>query len=275
MLNLHIDIVLFILYLCGNSIGLDGNQIKYSMNPPGEHSVQLVTGGCFFMETKICCNCKVEKSIDQFYKRDCAKDGHAGSCKECSEHNRGTPLPQVINLPNENWLPVIINDGMYADFYMVSNKGRIKSKNHRILNGYGASERVLTLFANPRGYIGLRLCLNGKTRAFVVHRLVATSFISNPENKPHINHKDGVKSNNNVENIEWCTRKENMVHARDMGLLGDHSGENSGRNKLTNEQVLSMRAEYIKFKHQFLNKKYGVSNSQIAAIVSRKTWKHI
>lgn len=103
----------------------------------------------------------------------------------------------------------------YEGRYAVSIDGRIFGYPSRA-NGMQLSERAV--FVNSRGYVCVTLYIKKKARRFSVHRLVAESFIPNPDNKPFVNHKDGNKKNNNAENLEWVTAKENNIHARNMGL---------------------------------------------------------
>lgn len=97
--------------------------------------------------------------------------------------------------------------------YQVSNFGRIKSfkKNP---NG-----KIMAVRTHPIGYIQVNLVDDfGKKKSYKVHRLVGFAFLPNPYNKPDINHKDGIKSNNNICNLEWCTMSENVNHAFKTGL---------------------------------------------------------
>jgi hypothetical protein len=69
-----------------------------------------------------------------------------------------------------------------------------------------------------RQYCGVPLTFDGKTKVFYVHRIVATAFLPNPDNLPQVNHIDGNKQNNRVENLEWCSAKQNIQHSYDAGL---------------------------------------------------------
>ena len=93
----------------------------------------------------------------------------------------------------------------YEGSYQVSNYGRIKSLNYR----HTGKEQILKQSKNKGGYKYILLGSNKKRKYYLIHRLVAMTFISNPRNLPEINHKDENKTNNKVENLEWCTRKYN------------------------------------------------------------------
>lgn len=90
--------------------------------------------------------------------------------------------------------------------YEISNHGRVRNK---------TTKRIRTLEIHDRKYYRVKL----NKRNYKVHRLVGLYFISNPDNKPEINHKDGNKLNNHVDNLEWCTPKENVKHALETGLI--------------------------------------------------------
>ena len=129
----------------------------------------------------------------------------------------------------EIWRPI---EG-YQDKYMVSNLGRVKSIAREVNNHTGIihkPERILSCRKDKKGYVRVYLDDNKKTKFVPIHRLVAIAFIPNPKEKPQVNHIDGVKANNNVENLEWVTNQENQLHAVRMGL-NDHSKYISGKPK--------------------------------------------
>ena len=104
----------------------------------------------------------------------------------------------------------------YEGLYQVSNLGRVKFLERRVSSGNSASRVIREHIVTPslkRGYHRIRLCKEGSKRFFFVHRLVADAFIPNIENKPTINHKDGIRNNNVVSNLEWATFHEQIVHS--------------------------------------------------------------
>lgn len=108
------------------------------------------------------------------------------------------------------------------DNYEVSNLGRVKSLNHFAKNGNGTRivrGRILKLIYDKDGYYMVSLRQNAIRYPKKVHRLVAEAFIQNPENKPQINHKNCIKTDNRVSNLEWVTHSENMLHSYKNGLM--------------------------------------------------------
>lgn len=109
----------------------------------------------------------------------------------------------------------------YEKLYQVSNFGKIKSlpKKTKMKNQYTEKEMILKPTKNRYGYYYVDLC-NGKNnkKKYLIHQLVAKAFIPNPESKPQVNHKNGIKTDNTLNNLEWCTAKENNIHAIKNGL---------------------------------------------------------
>ena len=121
----------------------------------------------------------------------------------------------------------------FPNHYKVSNFGNVKTKPRYVSNHTGkllVKEKILKQRKSKKGYKVVDLSVNSKKYYRQVHRLVAETFIQNPENKPQVNHKDGNKENNNVSNLEWVTNQENQLHAVKYGL-NDHSKYESGRKK--------------------------------------------
>lgn len=98
----------------------------------------------------------------------------------------------------EGWKDVVGYEGLYK----VSSHGRIINQ----------SGKIHAVCINRLGYCKLLLCNNGNRKHYLVHRVVAENFIPNPLNYPQINHKNGIKSDNNIENLEWCTSSQNNKH---------------------------------------------------------------
>lgn len=151
----------------------------------------------------------------------------------------------------------------YEGKYLITNKGEIISLNY---NNTGVS-KVLKYRLNRKGRAYINLCLNGKYKSFEIHRLVAEAFIPNPENKPQVNHIDGNKGNNCVENLEWCTGLENMKHASINGLLPTEF--RNAKCKLSDLQVKEIREKYKPFVYtnRMLSEEYGVSITHIKCII--------
>ena len=109
----------------------------------------------------------------------------------------------------------------YEGYYQISNLGRIKSVARKVKyqNSYrNVKEKLKKTFIGKQGYERVELSKNGKIKKYNVHRIVANVFISNPLNKETVNHINGIKTDNRVENLEWATRSENELHAYKIGL---------------------------------------------------------
>lgn len=123
----------------------------------------------------------------------------------------------------EVWKPI----KAFEDRYLISNKGRVKSVKRNVV-GKNNSIRVIRsriLKAAPNkntAYLVVALWKDNKGITKTIHRLVAETFIPNPNNLSDVNHKDGNKQNNWVDNLEWCDRSENLIHFR--GLGGNYKG---------------------------------------------------
>lgn len=154
----------------------------------------------------------------------------------------------------------------YNSLYEVNEKGEIRSLYH--WNGHKYEKRkkpyILKQSNTTTGYKKVELVKDGKRKSIKVHRIVATAFIPNPMNKPYINHIDGNPINNCVENLEWCTQHENIVHAYKTGLIkiSHITKEELQRyieNGLTYKQI--MKKEHISFKRlQNYYRVYGLRN---------------
>lgn len=112
----------------------------------------------------------------------------------------------------EIWKPI----PEYEGYYEASSLGRIRSVNREITRNDGKVKKWGSAIKKPypfKGYLSVRLCKNHEGKNFLVHRLVALAFLSNPNNLPEINHKNGIREDNSVENLEWISRIDNQRHS--------------------------------------------------------------
>lgn len=169
----------------------------------------------------------------------------------------------------------INNVDEYDNCYCVSPKGTVVSPSFVDRAGKLRKGKVLAQHKRGKGYLYVGLMKNGKQIGVSVHRLVAEAFIPNPENKSEVNHINGIKTDNRVENLEWVTPSENVLHAFRTGLRKPivAKGEQNNKAKLTDSAVIEIRksdetAEY-------LSKKYDVSKSAIYKVRQGVRWKHL
>ena len=153
------------------------------------------------------------------------------------------------------WLTILDN-------YEISDDGEIRN---------ARTGKTIKQFVGKDGY--LRTQIAGKTR--LVHRLVALTFVPSEVGKDFVNHKDGNKSNNRANNLEWCTRSENMRHAYKYDLKSS-VGEKNGRCKLSEDDVVYIRTHYLPrdsvYGAKALSKRFGVAYQTICAVVSKQNW---
>jgi len=170
----------------------------------------------------------------------------------------------------EEWRSVI----GYEEIYEVSDLGRIKSLSRYRGNGksgYVIPDRIRRQSLDSDGYLLVSLYIKGVSQKLKAHRITAQAFIPNPENKPEVNHKKGIKTDNRVSELEWNTEPENKKHALENGLMV--SGEKHPNSKLTEIQVLEIRAS--KLSHVELSLLYNTNRTNIIKIVNRQRWRFI
>lgn len=160
----------------------------------------------------------------------------------------------------------------YEGRYQISNIGRIKSLERDKWSGtvYFKSKEIILSQSIKDGYYACSFL-----KKFISpHRLVAIAFIPNPENKPCVNHINGIKTDNRVENLEWVTYKENVNHSDRIGLR-NVKGENSPLAKLKMHEVLEIRELHKKgdMLQKDIARKYGVTAPAISGITRNIRWR--
>jgi hypothetical protein len=152
----------------------------------------------------------------------------------------------------------------YIGKYDISPTGHIRNRETSL---------ILKGTPNQKGY--LNVTLYGKT--VYIHTAVATAFIDNPDNLSQINHKDGIKSNNGVDNLEWITSSGNMQHAYDNNLINVslRTGELNGFSKITTEDVIEIRRLEGLLSSRQVGMLFGLNKTHVLRIWRRDVWKHI
>ena len=171
---------------------------------------------------------------------------------------------------SERWLPVIDYEG----YYEVSDQGRVR----RVGKARGATVgRILALCPDGHGYLRVTLYKHDQRVKYAVHELVAAAFLGPRPRGLIVNHKDGVKPNNAVDNLEWCTYRHNNMHALEHGLRSctPLPGELNGRAVLSEAQVLEILAAKGKASQRMLSRRYGVARTTVQAIHQGRLWPHL
>lgn len=158
--------------------------------------------------------------------------------------------------------------------YEASTNGEIKTFNWK---GCGR-EAIIKPAKDGSGYLRTMLKRDdGKMHTIKVHRIIAATFIDNPLNKAEVNHINGIKTDNRVENLEWVTKEENIKHWVSMGCIGKLIGEDIGTSKLTSEQVKEIRSKFKPrvYTRKMLAEEYGVKDCTIKDIILKRSWTHL
>ena len=150
---------------------------------------------------------------------------------------------------------------------MVSNMGNVLTVPRNNRDGLKLKPRN-----RGKGYLSVSLCKDGKYFSVLIHRAVAEAFIPNPDEKSQVNHKNGIHSDNRVENLEWVTAQENIRHKYDVLHYKQYYGPSKLR-KFTDEQVRAIRAD--KRKPSVICLDYGVTRQCISDIQKRKFYKEV
>ena len=152
--------------------------------------------------------------------------------------------------------------------YSVTKDGRVFT--HRLR--YGEMRPT----ADRAGYLRVSMIGdNGKRKGVYVHQAVAMTFIANPENKPQVNHIDNNPNNNQVTNLEWCTAKENRLHAATQNRLPRLGGENNGNSKYTVKLINMIRSRHKDgFTQTEIARMFGVPQPSVSVIVRNIQWRN-
>lgn len=169
-------------------------------------------------------------------------------------------------MENEKWILG------YRFIYKINSNGIVTgyhdNRGGLLKNGYIVKPTI-----KSTGYLGIKLFKNGVRKCYSIHRLLAIMFIPNPHKKPCVNHIDGNKLNNSLKNLEWCTIKENNIHAYKNNLCKRIKGQDSHNSKITNDIAIKIFNE--NGRHIDLAKKYNLYPATIGSIKCGRSWSHI
>ena len=174
----------------------------------------------------------------------------------------------------EEWRPIAGAEG----YYSVSSHGRVRSEPLPHKSSGRQRGRVLSPSRDTKGYLIFKLCLPGRSsKTKKVHRLVARAFLGTPPEGAQVNHKNGEKTDNRPENLEYVSCGENIRHCWETGLHGvSHCrGEANPNTPLSRSDVIAIRELHPRLNYKKLASMYGVTGQTIRNIVKRITWNHV
>jgi hypothetical protein len=165
----------------------------------------------------------------------------------------------------------------YEGVYQVSNHGRLKGLGREVFTKtnktYYIPERIIASTINSRGYRMASLWFNGKGKLKLLHRIIAETFIPNPENLPQVNHIDGNKLNNDISNLEWVTSQDNIIHAYNHNLIHPALGINRNVGHFVEEDIKRIRQMALEgMSQRKIAAEYGVQQNSIWLILKGKTY---
>lgn len=172
--------------------------------------------------------------------------------------------------------------GKRADYYRIAGTFKtIPDFEKYEINEDGIVRNILSgqelkPYSDEKGYVSVSLVTeSGKVKKRRVHRLMAITFLANPEHKPEVNHINTIKTDNTLSNLEWATNHENMKHSYSMGKHTQVGESNSGA-KLTEDNVREIRAKLIRgLHHRTIADQYHVSRETVYAIQAGRVWAHV
>lgn len=169
------------------------------------------------------------------------------------------------------WKTLVYNGELFERFE-VSIEGQIRN---------AKTARIYKTHINHEGYeqVCVSLGSRNKKKVFKIHKAIAETFVSNLDNKPEVNHKDGNKTNNHANNLEWTTCSENVRHAYDNGLAKAKQGVDNPWAKLTNEDVVYIREHYVPYDSLYgaraLGRKFNVNKNTIRDVANGKSYVNV
>lgn len=182
----------------------------------------------------------------------------------------------------EQWKPI----PGYEGYYEASTDGRIRSVDRVVPHGVHGfckqKSKILKYALDAKGYPRVALSDTRGIKTYTIHRLMALTYLGDRPQRHEINHVSGIKTDNSLKNLEYCTKSENAIHSFKMGLQKPKKGTLNGMAILTDQAVKEIR-DYVAncgkryYGRDQLAKKYGVSSSHIKDIVSgrRGAWSHV
>lgn len=179
-------------------------------------------------------------------------------------------------IDEEIWKPIIGYEGIYE----ISSFGRVKALSVVRNKWFGevvSKERIMKPYLGKNKYHNVSLHKERTLKRVYIHRIVAEAFIDNPDNKKDVNHKDGVRWNNNLNNLEWATRSENKLHAYRTGISKAVTGEKHGKAKLRETDVRTIRflINDFGYKDTVIANLFDMHPYSISQIRNKKIWRSL